>query len=102
MKTVCCPPKHDAVAAKLLLVFMQIRSHTTTHDLPMPNPGDPEWLHGVHSKSPHACKVWKSQFPSLVHKSMWYAFHRSDLLHNIRSLMHGIGRSEGSVKVDVD
>jgi hypothetical protein len=75
-----------------LSLSMSLVRKGTTHDLPLPNPGDPEWLQWVHRESPHASKVWKSQFPSLIYKSIWYASTERDLLHNFRSLMTGIGQ----------
>ena len=41
--------------------------------------------------SPHAKRVWQSQFPSLLLKCMWHAFVAHDFQCHRRSLMQGLG-----------
>ena len=50
-----------------------------------------EWTRWVHRLSPNARSVWRSQFPPLVLKSMWYSLSVRDICCDIRSLMWGMG-----------
>ena len=53
---------------------------------------NPEWHRWVDASSPHARLVWRSQFPSLLHKCVWYALSISDVLADLRSLLWRIGQ----------
>jgi len=53
---------------------------------------NPEWHRWVDASSPHARLAWRSQFPSLLHKCVWYALSISDVLTNLRSLLWGVGQ----------
>ena len=50
-----------------------------------------KWTRWVSCKSPNARSVWRSQFPSLVLKSIWYAVSPRDLQLSSRSLVWGMG-----------
>ena len=50
-----------------------------------------EWTRWVHRFSPNARTVWRSQFPSIVLKSIWYALSMNDLRLNVPSLIWGMG-----------
>ena len=52
---------------------------------------DGEWKRWVGITSPHARLVWRSHFPSLLLKSLWYASDTHNLLDNLKSLMVGMG-----------
>ena len=54
-------------------------------------PSDVEWGSWVDRVSPHAKQVWKSQFPSLLLKCMWYALTTTDFVTNLRSVIWGMG-----------
>ena len=51
----------------------------------------PEWDNVVDVASPHARMVRRSQFPSLLQKSIWYVLAPGDIKDNLRSLFWGIG-----------
>ena len=55
-------PKAVSSGGTGLSLSMSLVRKGTTHDLPLPNPGDPEWLQWVHRESPHASKVWNHKF----------------------------------------
>ena len=50
-----------------------------------------EWTRWVNRYSPNARTVWRSQLPSLVIKSIWYALSTTDLVANLKSLVWGLG-----------
>ena len=50
-----------------------------------------EWLRWVDGFSPHARVVWRSHFPSLLLKCLWYALNHEDVIKNFKSLMWGVG-----------
>ena len=52
---------------------------------------DREWEKWVDTSSPHAPMVWKSHFPSLLIKCVWYASDTECLRANLRSVLCGIG-----------
>ena len=54
-------------------------------------PGTLKWGAGVDVCCPRAKQVWKSQFPSLLLKCMWYSLTSGDFVANIRSVMWGMG-----------
>ena len=51
----------------------------------------PEWENWVDVASPHAKMVWRSQFPSLLQKCIWYALTPDDIGSHLRSLFRGLG-----------
>ena len=61
-------------------------------DLSLYDPTSPvEWTRWVSRFSPNARTTWRSPFPSMVLKSIWYALSTDDLRLNIRSLIWGMG-----------
>ena len=50
-----------------------------------------EWGTCVDRHSPHCRLVWRSQFPGLLHKCVWYALTHEGLQANMRSIMWGVG-----------
>ena len=53
--------------------------------------GPKEWDRWVDVFSPHSRLVWKSHFPSLLLKCVWFAGSEYDIVCNMRSLMWGVG-----------
>ena len=53
--------------------------------------GQYEWGTWADRQSPHCRLVWRSQFPGLLHKFLWYALTHEGLQANMRSLMWGVG-----------
>ena len=51
----------------------------------------PEWDTWVDYSSPHARLVWRSHFPSVLHKCIRYALTLEDVRANLRSVMWGVG-----------
>ena len=51
----------------------------------------PEWESWTDACSPHARLVWRSQFPSILQKCVWYALTIDDLVANFRSVLWGVG-----------
>ena len=51
----------------------------------------PEWESWTDVCSPHARLVWRSQFPSILQKCVWYALTTNDLETNFRSVLWGVG-----------
>ena len=51
----------------------------------------PEWENWVDISSPHARMVWRSQFPSLLQKSIWFALTPGNIRDDLRSLFWGVG-----------
>ena len=54
-------------------------------------PMDMEWSRWTDSCSPHAAMVWRSHFPALLGKCLWYSLSHSALVANVRSLLWGVG-----------
>ena len=55
--------------------------------------GDPlseEWCKWVDRHSPHCRLVWRSQFPGLLIKCLWYALDTASFEANVRSLMFAL------------
>ena len=50
-----------------------------------------EWVKWVDVSSPHARLVWRSEFPSLLIKCIWYALSYFSVQLNVRSVMLGSG-----------
>ena len=50
-----------------------------------------EWGTWVDRHSPHCRLVWRSQFPGLLHKCVWYALTHEALQANMRSIMWALG-----------
>ena len=71
-------------------VSVQLPRKACTLSLDDP-PSDVEWGSWVDKANPHAKQVWKSQFPSLLLKCMWYALTTTDFIINLRSVMWGMG-----------
>ena len=59
--------------------------------LDVPPPEDQEWEKWVDTSSPHAPMVWRSHFPSLLIKCVWYASNTECLRANLRSVLWGVG-----------
>ena len=56
--------------------------------------GDPlneKWCKWVDRWSPHCRLVWRSQFPGLLIKCLWYALDTHSFRLNVRSVLWGIG-----------
>ena len=53
--------------------------------------GPKEWDKWVDCFSPHSKLVWRSHFPSLLLKCVWYAGSEYDIICNMRFLMWGVG-----------
>ena len=51
----------------------------------------PEWDRWIDLSSPNARLVWRSHFPALLRKSLWYALTPRDICLNLRSILWGIG-----------
>ena len=64
------------------------KSHTLSLDVPI---SQYEWGTWVDWQIPHCCLVWRSQFPALLHKCVWYALTHEALQANMRSIMWGVG-----------
>ena len=59
--------------------------------LDVPPPEDQEWEKWVDTSSPHAPMVWRSHFPSLLIKCVWYASNTECLRANLKSVLWGVG-----------
>ena len=51
----------------------------------------PEWSTWVDAFSPSARIVWRSHFPSLLRKCLWYALTTCHVKSNLRSVLWGVG-----------
>ena len=51
----------------------------------------PEWSTWVDVFSPSARIVWRSHFPSLLRKCLWYALTTDHVRSNLRSVLWGVG-----------
>ena len=50
-----------------------------------------EWATWVDPHSSHARLVWRSRFPGLLHKSVWYALDLASFTAQVCSVMWGVG-----------
>ena len=72
------------VTCRIIRTFPSTERSPT--DAGVPNTQVGYW---VDVTSPHARMVWRSQFPSLLQKSIWYALTPGDIRDNPRSLFWG-------------